>query len=573
MQSQESGTLLQGRYELQAVIGRDTMGRIYVASDNRFPGRFVTLVEREVGDATAAQRLRYQARTLAALPRHPAIPAVTDTFSDDGRIYVVMDYVAGPTLGELWRRHGLPFAETQVLSWGLVLADALAHLHAQQPPVIHGAFGLESVAVRQDGAPALRDFGLACPELALTQASVPECLAPEREHGVVGAPSDVYGLAATLYTLLTGELPPAANVRVQGMQPLPPLRTLNPHISLATAASIESALTLLPAERPTMREFHQRLREALLAQQRAAGLAPTDDLGTHPLGSVPDETFALTSPPATSAVVPRRLPRWLMLIVVLVICLVLSASAGAIALPLFMGHKAPYRQQQTHPTLQMVPESTGTGAPHRRSIAPDPTPTSPDGMAAPAASTATVVPTAPLAPGTVQSCIQPATVYVSTSAPVATGKGNPPPMAYIGLAVTNVIRCPDHIELDVVEYSINFSGNWGPWIAVAGQSVLLDNQGGQYAASVQQSQPNTQQTRVRPGGMRSGRLWFPVAALPAGDTTLTLQFAADPYFMPNIITLSGIPVPEPGQGQSVNEQPTPGPLPHHDQQDRDQGDH
>jgi serine/threonine protein kinase len=384
MQSQESGTLLQGRYELQGVVERDDLGRLYVASDNRFPGRFVTLAERETRDLATALRLRHQARALAALPPHSAIPSITDTFSEEARIYIVMDYVSGPTLGELWRRHGLPFAESQALSWGLVLADALAHLHEQYPPVIHGTFGLESIAVRPDGAPALRDFGLAYPELLAISPSDEHCAAPERAGGIVNPSADVYGLAATLYALLTGMLPPVATARVQGEQPLLPPRALNPAISLVTAASIESALILQPAERPSMREFHQRLHEALLAQQRAAGMAATDALGTHPISPAPDNapgSPTLIARPVVPPPVPRHLPRWLILITIVLICLVLSASASA--LPLFMGRRAGH--QRPHATIQPIPSPAATATPHRMPPTPGLMPTRSVILAAPSA--------------------------------------------------------------------------------------------------------------------------------------------------------------------------------------------
>jgi len=543
MQSQGSGTLLQGRYELQSTIRIDESSRSHIASDNRFPGRFVTVVERAMRDPATTQRLRDQAHALAALPRHPAIPAVTDIFISDDRLYVVMDYTAGPTFGDLARRNDQPFAETQVLSWGLVLADALAYLHEQEPPVIHGAVGLERASLRPDGAPALRDFGRACPELAASTACDPACAAPECDSALAGAPADVYGLGAVLYTLLAGASPPPATARQTGAQPLLPLRKRNPSVSAATAAAVQSALALSPAERPSMRELHQGLRDALAILQRKADVAPTDNLGTHPLGPIAsNEAEATTAAlsPKRSTISPR-FPRWLMLAVIALIFVALVASTGAIAVPLFMGWRAAHKSS-SHPIIRPVPHATATPPLHRASntpTAPHPTPAS--------ANSSAIVPTPTLPPSTVQTCIQMNALNDGTTGQVATGSGNPPPMASVAVVVTGITRCPDHIEINVIERSINFSGNWDTWSDIASQSRLLDNMGGQYMASVPQSHTTSRQVRAQPGDQRWGSLWFPLTSLPGGTSSLTLQFAAAVPYTPGIITVSGIPVPEEGQ--------------------------
>ena len=99
-------TLLQNRYRILRQIGGGGMGLVYLAEDNRLPGRMCAVKEMSPdqlppNDRTwATNAFRQEAQMLARLD-HPGLTSVTDFFSEDGNLYLVMDYVPGQTLTEM----------------------------------------------------------------------------------------------------------------------------------------------------------------------------------------------------------------------------------------------------------------------------------------------------------------------------------------------------------------------------------------------------------------------------------------------------------------------------------------
>ena len=119
-----SGTVLRGRYKIIAPVGQGGMGAVYRAEDLRLEGRICAVKEiRPDPDATpeallqSQEQFRREASTLARLD-HPNLPKVSDTFSESGREYLVMDFVSGPDLRHLMeenRRQGKFLDEQLVL--------------------------------------------------------------------------------------------------------------------------------------------------------------------------------------------------------------------------------------------------------------------------------------------------------------------------------------------------------------------------------------------------------------------------------------------------------------------------
>src|SRR5512139_3371690 len=139
-------TLLRDRYEILGLIGQGGMGAVYKAADRRLPGRLCAVKEIWPPPGISAEALtqareqfRREASTLARLD-HPNLPKVSDYFSDEGRDYLVMDFVGGQELRALVEeahQRGQYLSEAQVLSWIRQLCDALHYLHTQDPPVVH----------------------------------------------------------------------------------------------------------------------------------------------------------------------------------------------------------------------------------------------------------------------------------------------------------------------------------------------------------------------------------------------------------------------------------------------------
>jgi len=142
----KTGEVLRGRYSIRERIGQGGMGSIYLADDLRLEGRRCALKEVE-HDRTVPAKILKEARqqflreaTFLARLDHPNLPKVSDFFSVEARDYLVMDYVPGKDLRTLMmeaRQQNAFLSEESVLGWANQLADALAYLHKQDPPLVH----------------------------------------------------------------------------------------------------------------------------------------------------------------------------------------------------------------------------------------------------------------------------------------------------------------------------------------------------------------------------------------------------------------------------------------------------
>jgi formylglycine-generating enzyme required for sulfatase activity len=179
-----------------------------------------------------------------------------------------MDFVEGEDLQEMLEKAGGPLLEAQVLPWIGQVCDSLAYLHTQTPPIIHRdikpanlrlagspgslSSGPQSKTDDQESKIFLVDFGIAKlfdPSLstALGARAVTPGYSPYEQYGQgsTDARSDLYALGATLYTLLTGCVPPESIQRML-RDPLQPAEHLNPNLSPQTIAALHKALQIDP---------------------------------------------------------------------------------------------------------------------------------------------------------------------------------------------------------------------------------------------------------------------------------------------------------------------------------------
>ena len=201
-----------GPYELLEEIGRGGMGVIYKA---RQPGldRIVALkmlLTGEFADAKARERLLREARIAARLT-HPGIVTIHEVGEHQGRPYFAMEYVPGRNLAQHCRDGLLPVATAVRYTEQLARAVHYAHQHG----VIHRDLKPANILISPDDEPKLTDFGLTKslvdPTQTIESAGSPNFMAPEQADstlGTTGTPTDIFGLGAILYYLLTGR-PPA----------------------------------------------------------------------------------------------------------------------------------------------------------------------------------------------------------------------------------------------------------------------------------------------------------------------------------------------------------------------------
>ena len=261
--------VLKDRYIIRQIIGRGGMGSIYLADDNRLTGRQCAIKEvqqdQSVGDELREQGREQFYREASVLARldHPTLPKVSDFFSEQDRDYLVMDFIPGDdlkTVMDRFRKEGRFIPTEDVLSWAEQLAEALAYLHGQEPPVIHRDIKPSNLKLTPQNILKLVDFGLvkqmAPDELTITviQGRGTALYTPlEQYGGDVGHTdirSDIYAFAATLYHLLTNTAPPEAKQRFLQPESLIDPRELNPEIPDEVAEAVLWGMNLHPDNRP-----------------------------------------------------------------------------------------------------------------------------------------------------------------------------------------------------------------------------------------------------------------------------------------------------------------------------------
>ena len=253
----DNNIIIQNRYKIIRPIKRGGMGAIYEVLDKRLHKNWALKEMMENFDneqecEEARERFEREATLLASLT-HPNLPRVIDFFDEDGKFYLVMDYIAGKDLNDILRKQEnrrLPL--DQVFN---IIADILGildYLHHRNPPIIYRDIKPGNIMVRtEDSKTFLIDFGIA-------RSIAPESTDPKTEVGTVGyAPpeqytgnpmpcSDLYALGATMHELISG-VPPKIPFQFQ------PLKEMIPNLSDTVNRLVLKALEL---------DYHKRWQTA-----------------------------------------------------------------------------------------------------------------------------------------------------------------------------------------------------------------------------------------------------------------------------------------------------------------------
>jgi tetratricopeptide (TPR) repeat protein len=205
---------------------------------------------------------------LLANLNHPALPRVTDYFSEGDAEFLVMQFIPGHDLADLMTIRERPFSVKQVLSWGESLLDALDELHNRKPPIIHRDIKPANLKLTPTGRIILLDFGLAkgsagqMSTLKLDQSGYSvhgytKHYAPLEQIRNAGTDSrsDLYSLGATLWSLLTAKLPPDALLRAaekaeRRQDPLRDAHELNSEVPPEVSSVLRRAMSLNRSHRP-----------------------------------------------------------------------------------------------------------------------------------------------------------------------------------------------------------------------------------------------------------------------------------------------------------------------------------
>lgn len=271
-----------GRYEILSHLAKGGMGAVYRARHKEL-GQMVALklLLRDDPSSEAVGRFKREAKVLASI-KHPHIVGISDLGEDAGVNYIAMELIDGRNLHQIVRAPGgeLPEFEwtAEVISH---VARALAHCHEQG--VIHRDVKPHNIIVEHGtGRAVLTDFGLVKRDpnkqlsgggggdasqvqsqagalLGTPSFMSPEQFEPDGDFGAVEARTDVWGLGATLFFLLTGR-PPFQGTNVVDLyhavttRPVPRATTLRASVPAALDELCARMLTKEVARRPTMAE-------------------------------------------------------------------------------------------------------------------------------------------------------------------------------------------------------------------------------------------------------------------------------------------------------------------------------
>jgi eukaryotic-like serine/threonine-protein kinase len=299
------GTLLGGRYRLDAQIGRGGMSTVYRAFDTVLERPVaIKLMHRETAsDSDQLERFRREARSVARL-NHPHIVTVVDAGEEPspdselgggseggvgtghpptqvGTPFIVLEYVEGETLKALIRRDG-PLEIPRALAYTIELARALGAAH--EALIVHRDVKPQNVLIGIEGSAKITDFGIArtLTEEGLTMdgrvLGTTDYVSPEQALGQpVTGQSDLYSLGIVLYEMLTGAVPftgesPVAVAMKHVREDVPDVQLARPDVSAATASVVDRATAKDLAHRyPDAASMVADLEEALAIEASRTG--------------------------------------------------------------------------------------------------------------------------------------------------------------------------------------------------------------------------------------------------------------------------------------------------------------
>lgn len=255
--SLQPGDMLQERYRIVGTLGVGGFSSVYQARDMRFPNVTKLCAVKEMVISAPDPQMREltiksfeREASMLAMFDHPAIPDVSDYFTEKDRSYLVLELIRGRDLEHWLEEQTEHLKQELAMEWMSQLCDALAYLHHQKPaPVIFRDLKPSNIMLDQYQRIRLIDFGIAKifdagnkGTMIGTEGYSP----PEQYRGHATPAGDIYALGATFHHLLTRQDPRLEPPFTFAERPI---HAANPHVSPAFEAVIMRCLAYDPKER------------------------------------------------------------------------------------------------------------------------------------------------------------------------------------------------------------------------------------------------------------------------------------------------------------------------------------
>lgn len=322
-----TGRVLEGRYTVGPRLARGGTAGVYRAVDQRLERTVaIKIMHAHLSEDPAfVDRFAHEARAAARLSHYNVVAVLDQGRSDDGLVFLVMEYIEGATLREVLRRKGF-LRPGEALAVLAPIAQGLAAAH--RAGLIHRDIKPENVLMRPDGTVKVADFGLSRAVdqhttsgavLGTVAYAAPELVTEQQ----VGTRSDIYSLGILAWEMLTGRRPfdgsPWVIARAHAEKAVPSLLEAVPGIAPGLAEAIRAWTAKDPADRPegaaAVAEQIEELRRSLTPDQLATapqgweqGPGPVAPLAEDPGATVLPSSAPATGPIDRAAVLAAARP-------------------------------------------------------------------------------------------------------------------------------------------------------------------------------------------------------------------------------------------------------------------------
>ncbi|MEG0395971.1 MAG: Stk1 family PASTA domain-containing Ser/Thr kinase [Oscillospiraceae bacterium] len=255
------GKRLDGRYQIEELIGVGGMANVYKAKDLK-EDRFVAvkiLRDEFLNNEDLVRRFKNESKAIAVL-NHPNIVKVYDISVSDKLQFIVMEYIDGITLKEYMDERKEPLTYKETVFFVSQTLQALAHAHDKG--IVHRDIKPQNIMLLRDGTIRVMDFGIARLSRAQGASTMTDkaigsvhYISPEQAKGdVTDAKADIYSVGIMMYEMLAGKLPfesdSTVSVAIKQISDVAkPIREINANVPAALEAIAEKAMAKEPSQR------------------------------------------------------------------------------------------------------------------------------------------------------------------------------------------------------------------------------------------------------------------------------------------------------------------------------------